>query len=167
VNRLPIVFLLGLCACSPAGTSSPASSSAAHASTSTALVSATTETPSSAPLALSASATPSVASGSPNEAPMTVAQFLSTPPKDGANVTVRGVYVHAYSPSIETRVARPVTKAEQVWTLELSNTKERESVLVLCTMPQDPGVMIGKTVTVSGVVHQRLVINPCKIEGVE
>jgi hypothetical protein len=137
VKRFPIELLLGLCACSTAETSSPVSSSSAlHGSTSTTAVSAAIATASSAPLVVSAAATPSASSDSPSEAPMTVAQFLSNPPKDGANATVRGVYVHAYSRSIETRVPGPVTKEELAWTLELSNTNEREQVLVLCTVPK-------------------------------
>jgi hypothetical protein len=115
---------------------------------------------------LSASAAPS-SGGAPAAPPLTVASFLSNPPKDGAEVTVRGVYVHAYSPSIETRATAALRPGEEVWTLELSNTKEREPVLAMCTLPQNPGVKLGTTVTVSGVVRHRLVLNPCKIDRVE
>jgi hypothetical protein len=57
--------------------------------------------------------------------------------------------------------------ADEPWTLELSDTNDHQPVHALCMVPKDPQLKFGSTLTVSGEVHQGVLINPCKIERVE
>ena len=95
--------------------------------------------------------------------PRTVAQLLSDNVKDGEVVELRAYYVHPHSLSIEDPVGPGVPRAViDAWQLELSDDPTRTNT-ALCNLPRNPGIAIGRLVTVKGPVHLHRVLNPCTV----